>query len=60
MCYAFRYGYGKEGKKEYDIGSNAELVYEVTLKDFEKVRYFILDLYYLVKAFWMLPKLNER
>lgn len=41
LCYAFRYGYGKEGKKEYDIGSNAELLYEVTLKDFEKVRYFI-------------------
>ncbi|KAG1942742.1 peptidyl-prolyl cis-trans isomerase FKBP5 [Pimephales promelas] len=33
-----RYGYGKEGKKEYDIGSNAELVYEVTLKDFEKAK----------------------
>uniref|UniRef100_A0A8C1QI16 peptidylprolyl isomerase n=1 Tax=Cyprinus carpio TaxID=7962 RepID=A0A8C1QI16_CYPCA len=31
-----KYGYGKEGKKEYDIGSNAELLYEVTLKDFEK------------------------
>ncbi len=43
LCYAFRYGYGKEGNKEYDIGSNAELLYEVTLKDFEKVRYFIFQ-----------------
>lgn len=34
-----RYGYGKEGKPEYNIGSNAELLYEVTLKDFEKVRF---------------------
>ncbi|XP_059426690.1 peptidyl-prolyl cis-trans isomerase FKBP5-like [Carassius carassius] len=33
-----KYGYGKEGKKEYDIGSNAELLYEVTLKDFEKAK----------------------
>lgn len=33
-----KYGYGKEGKKEYNIGSNAELLYEVTLKDFEKAK----------------------
>ncbi|XP_051562717.1 peptidyl-prolyl cis-trans isomerase FKBP5-like isoform X1 [Myxocyprinus asiaticus] len=33
-----KYGYGKEGKTEYDIESNAELLYEVTLKDFEKAK----------------------
>ncbi|TRY55055.1 hypothetical protein DNTS_020783 [Danionella cerebrum] len=33
-----KYAYGKEGKKEYDIGSNAELLYEVTLNNFEKAR----------------------
>ncbi|KAL7832884.1 hypothetical protein SRHO_G00299020 [Serrasalmus rhombeus] len=33
-----KYGYGKEGKPEYDIGPNAELLYEVTLKDFEKAK----------------------
>uniref|UniRef100_A0A8C2PZ38 peptidylprolyl isomerase n=1 Tax=Cyprinus carpio TaxID=7962 RepID=A0A8C2PZ38_CYPCA len=35
-----KYGFGKEGKKEYDIGSNAELLYEVTLKNFEKAKEF--------------------
>ncbi|XP_060774433.1 peptidyl-prolyl cis-trans isomerase FKBP5-like [Neoarius graeffei] len=30
-----KYGYGKEGKRELDIGPNAELLYEVTLKDFQ-------------------------
>lgn len=33
----YRYGYGKEGKPELEIGPNTELLYEVTLKDFEKV-----------------------
>lgn len=33
-----KYGYGKEGKPEYNIGPNAELVYEVTLKDFQKAK----------------------
>ncbi|KAJ8372163.1 hypothetical protein AAFF_G00293800 [Aldrovandia affinis] len=31
-----RYGFGREGKPEFDIGPNADLIYEVTLKDFEK------------------------
>uniref|UniRef100_A0A4W4F1I4 peptidylprolyl isomerase n=1 Tax=Electrophorus electricus TaxID=8005 RepID=A0A4W4F1I4_ELEEL len=33
-----KYGYGKEGKPEYNIGPNAELLYEVTLKDFQKAK----------------------
>ncbi|XP_066519466.1 peptidyl-prolyl cis-trans isomerase FKBP5 [Hoplias malabaricus] len=33
-----KYGYAKEGKPEYDIGPNEELLYEVTLKDFEKAK----------------------
>ncbi|XP_056606799.1 peptidyl-prolyl cis-trans isomerase FKBP5 isoform X1 [Triplophysa dalaica] len=33
-----KYGYGKEGKPENNIGSNAELLYEVTLKNFEKAK----------------------
>ncbi|XP_035236679.1 peptidyl-prolyl cis-trans isomerase FKBP5 [Anguilla rostrata] len=31
-----RYGFGREGKPEFGIGPNADLVYEVTLKDFER------------------------
>ncbi|NXQ81187.1 FKBP5 isomerase, partial [Nyctibius grandis] len=33
-----RYGFGEAGKPKYGIPANAELVYEVTLKSFEKVR----------------------
>ncbi|XP_076870566.1 peptidyl-prolyl cis-trans isomerase FKBP5 isoform X3 [Brachyhypopomus gauderio] len=33
-----KYGFGKEGKPEYNIGPNAELLYEVTLKDFQKAK----------------------
>ncbi|KAI1897148.1 hypothetical protein AGOR_G00080210 [Albula goreensis] len=33
-----RYGFGKEGKAEFDVGPNADLVYEVTLKDFQKCK----------------------
>lgn len=33
-----RYGFGEAGKPKYGIQGNAELVYEVTLKSFEKVR----------------------
>ncbi|KAK3575362.1 hypothetical protein QTP86_025488, partial [Hemibagrus guttatus] len=33
-----KYGYGKEGKPELEIGPNAELLYEVTLKDFQKAK----------------------
>lgn len=33
-----KYGFGKEGKPEYKIGPNTELVYEVTLKDFQKAK----------------------
>nr|XP_021136781.1 peptidyl-prolyl cis-trans isomerase FKBP5 isoform X2 [Columba livia] len=32
-----RYGFGETGKAKYGIQANAELVYEVTLKSFEKV-----------------------
>ncbi|KAJ8257360.1 hypothetical protein GJAV_G00184780 [Gymnothorax javanicus] len=31
-----KYGFGREGKPEFSIGPNAELSYEVTLKDFER------------------------
>ncbi|XP_030632086.1 peptidyl-prolyl cis-trans isomerase FKBP5 [Chanos chanos] len=33
-----KYGFGKEGRPEYNIGPNAELMYEVTLKDFQKAK----------------------
>lgn len=33
-----RYGFGEAGKPRFGIEPNAELVYEVTLKSFEKVR----------------------
>ncbi|KAI5109244.1 peptidyl-prolyl cis-trans isomerase FKBP5 isoform X1, partial [Silurus meridionalis] len=33
-----KYGYGKEGKPELNIGPNAELLYEVALKDFQKAK----------------------
>lgn len=32
-----RYAFGAEGKYKYDIGPNADVIYEVTLKDFVKV-----------------------
>lgn len=34
----FRYGFGEAGKPKFGIEPNAELIYEVTLKSFEKVR----------------------
>lgn len=34
----FRYGFGEAGKLKFGIVPEAELVYEVTLKSFEKVR----------------------
>lgn len=34
----FRYGFGDAGKPKFGIEPNAELMYEVTLKSFEKVR----------------------
>lgn len=37
-----RYGFGEAGKPKYGIQGNAELVYEVTLKSFEKVRAEVL------------------
>lgn len=46
----FRYGFGEAGKPKYGIQANAELVYEVTLKSFEKVR---------VGTRWSLPRLWE-
>ncbi|KAM7082591.1 peptidyl-prolyl cis-trans isomerase FKBP5 isoform 1-T1 [Ciconia maguari] len=33
-----RYGFGEAGKPKYGIQANAELVYEVTLKSFEKAK----------------------
>ncbi|TVK90546.1 Peptidyl-prolyl cis-trans isomerase FKBP5 [Bagarius yarrelli] len=33
-----KYAFGKEGKPELEIGPNAELLYEVTLKDFQKAK----------------------
>ncbi|MGH0189322.1 UNVERIFIED_CONTAM: hypothetical protein FKN15_034756 [Acipenser sinensis] len=33
-----QYGFGDEGKPEFHIEPNAELVYQVTLKDFEKAK----------------------
>nr|XP_015197959.1 PREDICTED: peptidyl-prolyl cis-trans isomerase FKBP5-like isoform X1 [Lepisosteus oculatus] len=33
-----KYGFGKEGKPEFSIEPNAELVYKVTLKDFKKAK----------------------
>ncbi|KTG05566.1 hypothetical protein cypCar_00030804 [Cyprinus carpio] len=49
-----KYGFGKEGKKEYDIGSNAELLYEVTLKNFEKAgRYSYAVIQYQQIVNWL-------
>ncbi|KAL0978148.1 hypothetical protein UPYG_G00166750 [Umbra pygmaea] len=33
-----KYGFGKEGRAQYRIGPNSDLVYEVTLIDFEKAK----------------------
>ncbi|KAG5274634.1 hypothetical protein AALO_G00138450 [Alosa alosa] len=33
-----KYGFGTEGKQKYNIGPNADLVYEVILKDFVKAK----------------------
>lgn len=38
----FRYGFGEAGKPKFGIKPNAELIYEVTLKSFEKVRKYQL------------------
>lgn len=52
VVYIFcRYGFGKEGKPEYDVGPNAELLYEVTLKDFQKVRSLDLNIIYIKSLF---------
>lgn len=41
LCHAFsfchRYGFGSEGKPEYKIGPDKDIIYEVTLKDFQRV-----------------------
>lgn len=40
LCLVFcRYGFGKEGRAQYKIGPNSDLVYEVTLNNFQKVSY---------------------
>ncbi|KAM6979547.1 peptidyl-prolyl cis-trans isomerase FKBP5 [Aplochiton taeniatus] len=33
-----KYGFGREGKPEYKIGPNSDLLYEVTLKDFQRAK----------------------
>ncbi|XP_071768768.1 peptidyl-prolyl cis-trans isomerase FKBP5 [Centroberyx gerrardi] len=33
-----KYGFGREGKPEYKIGPNKDVVYEVTLKDFQRAK----------------------
>uniref|UniRef100_A0A667X6P9 peptidylprolyl isomerase n=1 Tax=Myripristis murdjan TaxID=586833 RepID=A0A667X6P9_9TELE len=33
-----KYGFGREGKPEYKVGPNKDLVYEVTLKDFQRAK----------------------
>ncbi|XP_071383074.1 peptidyl-prolyl cis-trans isomerase FKBP5 [Centroberyx affinis] len=33
-----KYGFGREGKTEYKIGPNKDVVYEVTLKDFQRAK----------------------
>ena len=33
----YRYGFGSEGKSEYKIGPDKDLVYEVSLKEFQSV-----------------------
>uniref|UniRef100_A0A3B1IWQ5 peptidylprolyl isomerase n=1 Tax=Astyanax mexicanus TaxID=7994 RepID=A0A3B1IWQ5_ASTMX len=49
-----RYGFGKEGKAEYGIGPNAELLYEVTLKDFDKAgRYYHAVIQYQRIVTWL-------
>ncbi|XP_017334934.1 peptidyl-prolyl cis-trans isomerase FKBP5 isoform X2 [Ictalurus punctatus] len=49
-----KYGYGKEGKPELDIGPNAELLYEVTLKDFQKAgRYYQAIIQYQRIVTWL-------
>ncbi|XP_053083173.1 peptidyl-prolyl cis-trans isomerase FKBP5 isoform X2 [Pangasianodon hypophthalmus] len=49
-----KYGYGKEGKPELDIGPNAELLYEVTLKDFQKAgRYYQAVIQYQRIVTWL-------
>lgn len=52
-----RYGFGVEGRPKYDIGPNADVVYEVTLKDFVKV--FILT-FYLRAALCGIPMVLEK
>lgn len=47
MCFLFsiyRYAFGNEGKPEYKVGPDKDVVYEVTLKNFKRVseRFVIL------------------
>lgn len=37
LFFICRYGFGREGKPELQIGPNKTLLYEVTLRDFKKV-----------------------
>lgn len=53
----FRYGFGEAGKPKFGIEANAELVYEVTLKSFEKVRIEFLSKHkhtHTFKNYWKL------
>ncbi|ELK33795.1 Peptidyl-prolyl cis-trans isomerase FKBP5 [Myotis davidii] len=38
LCLGPRYGFGEAGKPKFGIEPNAELIYEVTLKSFEKAK----------------------
>uniref|UniRef100_A0A4W5NWE0 peptidylprolyl isomerase n=2 Tax=Salmoninae TaxID=504568 RepID=A0A4W5NWE0_9TELE len=33
-----KYGFGKDGRAQHKIGPNSDLMYEVTLNDFEKAK----------------------
>lgn len=52
----FRYGFGEAGKCKFGIEPNTELVYEVTLKSFEKVKMEILLIVNRYVHIWHLPK----
>ncbi|KAF7253709.1 Peptidyl-prolyl cis-trans isomerase FKBP5, partial [Varanus komodoensis] len=47
-----QYGFGKAGKRIFGIGPNAELVYEITLKSFEKYLLIAIDLHLQAKESW--------
>lgn len=52
LSFVYRYGFGSEGKPEYKIGPDRDIVYEVTLKHFQRVS---LASYYV----WTNKQLHE-